>query len=221
MSEPRTLAQTIAAICAEHGVARIFGVPGGGSSLDLIRAFAERNISFVLARTEAAAAIMAAATAEATGTIGVVITTQGPGTASAANGIAHASLDRAPVFLISDGWTARQAAFDTHQVFDQRGLLAPITKASSRLEGDDPAEELQSLITLMKTEPWGPVYLEITGEHARRTVRPSTASVVEPARGSSDAESLAAACDLLGSAHRPVILVWFEARGPDIGRGIL
>src|SRR3546814_7221969 len=99
---------------------------------------------------------------------GVLITTQGPGTASAMNGIAHAALDRAPVLFISDGWPAARASFDTHQVFDQRRMSAAVVNASSRLESDDPAAELAWLIRQMRSATWGPVALELTGETDRR-----------------------------------------------------
>ena len=113
---------------------------------------------------------MAAATAEATGTFGVAMTTEGPGVASAVNGMAQASLDRSPVILISDGWTARQSAFDTHQVFDQQAVLKPLVRTATRLENDDVAAELERLIAEMMRAPWGPAYIELTGEAARRVV---------------------------------------------------
>lgn len=211
----KTVAQTIAATCKAKGVRRVFGVPGGGSCLDLIRAFAEEGIAFVLARTETAAVLMAAATAELTGGFGVAMTTQGPGTASATNGIAHASLDRAPVLLLTDGWTERQSRFDTHQVFDQRALMAPITKASTRLEGSEVADELERLIALMTTAPWGPVHVELTGENARRLV-PAAATVSPPPRGSNRTD-LDAARRLIASARRPVVLLGLEARTAGVG----
>ncbi len=55
-----------ARVRAPRGEARVRR-PGGGSSLDLMRAFDARDIGYVLARTETAAVIMAAASAEATG----------------------------------------------------------------------------------------------------------------------------------------------------------
>ena len=83
--------------------------------------------------------IMASATAELTGSIGVALTTKGPGVASAANGAACALLDRAPVVLVTDGFTEQQSGFITHQFIDQKALLAPVTKGHSRLE--DRSEE--------------------------------------------------------------------------------
>lgn len=214
MIRQASVAQTIANICKSKGVRRVFGVPGGGSCLDLIRAFGEEGIDFVLARTETAAVLMAAATAELTGGFGVAMTTQGPGTASAANGVAHASLDRAPVLLLTDGWTERQQTFDTHQVFDQRGLMAPIVKAGTRLEGHDVADELERLIALMTTAPWGPVHVELTGENARRLVPAGPA--VAPTAPTTSRTDIDAARRLIVSARRPVVLLGLEARAARV-----
>jgi acetolactate synthase-1/2/3 large subunit len=210
----RTVAQIIARICARNGVRAVFGVPGGGSSLDLIRAFAERDIDFILTRTEAGAAMGAAASAEATGAIGVVITTQGPGTASAVNGIAHASLDRCPVMLISDGWTPAQQCFDTHQACDQTALTAPIVKGATRLDGPDPAAELEALLDQARTPPWGPVYVELTGDVARRLVEDSEAPTPVQDVPTLDPARVEAARAMIAAAERPVLVVGLEARQP-------
>lgn len=217
----RNVAQVIARVCERHGVTRIFGVPGGGSSLDLIRAFAERGIPYILTRTEAAAAIMAAATAEATGAVGVAITTQGPGSASAANGIAHASLDRCPMIIISDGWTRRQATYDTHQAFDQQAVMAPLVRAATRLEGTDIAGELEDLLATAGTVPWGPIYIELTGEAARRVVEDHETASARVARAELDAVEVATAQALLAAAKRPVLLVGLEARERGSGERLV
>ncbi|MGZ0247043.1 MAG: thiamine pyrophosphate-binding protein, partial [Alphaproteobacteria bacterium] len=65
-NERPALAGAIAATLSSRGVKRIFGVPGGGSSLDLIDAAAQERIEFILCRNETAAAIMAAVTGELT-----------------------------------------------------------------------------------------------------------------------------------------------------------
>ncbi|MDP6883727.1 MAG: thiamine pyrophosphate-binding protein, partial [Rhodospirillales bacterium] len=94
MSTRPTVAQGLAAALEGLGVRRLFGIPGGGSSLDVIEAAGEKGIEFILARGETSAAIMAAVTAELSGTPGVIVTGVGPGAASAVNGIAYASLER-------------------------------------------------------------------------------------------------------------------------------
>ena len=84
----KSVAQILVTAFAANRVERIFGVPGGGSSLEIIDAAADAGIEFVLTRTESAAVMMAAVTAELTGGLGVALTTKGPGTASAVNGVA-------------------------------------------------------------------------------------------------------------------------------------
>ena len=130
MTTRRTVATTLMAELHRRGVRRMFGVPGGGSSLDLIEAGAAQGIDFVLARSETAAAIMAATTAELTGAPGVVLTGLGPGAAAATNGLAHAALDRAPVVLVSDAYPPEVAARVSHQRIDHAALFAPLVKAS-------------------------------------------------------------------------------------------
>ena len=132
MSTKTTLAESVVTALARHGVQRMFGIPGGGSSLDLIDAARDRGIDFVLARTEVAAALMAAVTGELTGAPGVVLAGVGPGAASIVNGIAYAHLERAPLLLFTDG-----PAASLHQSFDQNALFAPISKFQGRLRPGD------------------------------------------------------------------------------------
>lgn len=210
--EQLTVAEVIARACAAHGVKRAFGVPGGGSSLDLIEAFAGVGIEFQLCRTETGAALMAAADAEIRNGFGVAIATQGPGAASAMNGLAHASLDRAPVLFISDGWTPAQLVGDTHQVFDQHGMSSPVVKAASRLESDDPAGELDAVIGNMLAPPWGASHIVLTGENAKRRVSASVQPRSVPSAAPPATQVQGDAAGLLASAARPVLLVGLEAR---------
>jgi acetolactate synthase-1/2/3 large subunit len=192
-------------------VKRIFGVPGGGSSLDIIAAAADAGIEFILTRTENAAVMMAAVTAELNGTLGVALTTKGPGTASAANGVAYASLDRSPVMLLSDGFEPDEQDYITHQVFDQQVMLQPVTKGFSRLDGAAADQEISDLIDLAMTPPLGPVYVELTGAVARS--RP--AATQEPRRRAEhtvDELALADAEELVANSRRPVVVVGLEAR---------
>ena len=85
----------------------------------------------MLAHTEVSAALMACAEAELTGVPGVVVVGNGPGLASVVNGVAHAWLDRVPLFVISDRYTEAEPATTGHQILDQRALLAPVVKWSA------------------------------------------------------------------------------------------
>ena len=92
-----TTADAIIRALRDAGVQRMYGVPSGGSIVDLMEAGRRAGVRFVLAATEASAAMMAATEAELTGVPGVCLTTLGPGAANAMNGVAHAALDRAPL----------------------------------------------------------------------------------------------------------------------------
>ena len=154
-----TVAQGLAVALDRHGVRRLFGVPGGGSSLDVIDAAADRGMEFILAKGETSAAIMAAVTAELSGAPGVILTGVGPGAASAVNGIAYASLERAPVLLITDCFEDTPALSPLHQRFDQEALYAPLVKAYRRLSADDGAPAIEALLQTALEEPRG------TGAH--------------------------------------------------------
>ncbi len=216
-----TVAEILADAMAAHGVSRIFGVPGGGSSLDVMEAAAQRGIEFVLTRNENAAVMMAAATADLAGTLGVALTTKGPGVANAANGVACAALDRSPVMLITDGFTPQESGYVTHQVFDQTKFLAPVAKRSSRLDQEDVAAEIRGLIELARTPPFGPVHIEIAGPHARQAVD-ADPEQVRPRNIEDlvDEPAVTQAGELIRDASRPVIVAGLEARTPGASKAM-
>ena len=88
---------------------------------------------FVLAATETGAAIAAVAQAEVTGRPGVCLTTLGPGVASVVNGVACASLERAPLLVLTDSHAASAGGIFEHQRLDHRALLTPVTKWSATI----------------------------------------------------------------------------------------
>jgi acetolactate synthase-1/2/3 large subunit len=220
MSEKITIAQLLVRKLGQKGVSKIFGLPGGGSSLDVIAAASAQDIEFILTKTENAAVMMAGALSETTGVPGVALMTKGPGLTNSANGVAYASLDRAPVVVLTDGFTPKQLSYITHQVFDQKAVLAPIVKAVSRLESDDPEAEIEALLALACTEPMGPVHIELTSETARKLVSVSSESRLNATRTKvqSDEHTVSSAIQLqalqarLRLARRPIVVLGLEAR---------
>jgi acetolactate synthase I/II/III large subunit len=208
----RNGAQVLVEQLAARGVKRIFGVPGGDCSLDIIRAANEVGIDFVVARTENSAAMMAAATAELTNSLGVLLTTRGPGLANGVNGVAYASLDRAALVVISDGYENEQA-YISHQRFDQARVLEPLVKGSLRLDAPIALPALGPLLDLAMTAPFGPVYVEVTGGGMRTSipagaipVQPYVPPLVEHVPASFDA-----ARKMLAQASRPLIIAGLQA----------
>lgn len=193
---------------ADAGMPAIFGVPGGGSSLDLIAAAKAHGIPFVLARTENGAGIMASALAELTHRPVGLLTTRGPGVSNAANGMANAALERAPVILVADGFAQAESRYVTHQLFDQAGMMAPVTRA----RGVGAAEAPRILAAAMGA-PRGPGYLELAGDAARAPAAPGPAWAA-PVLEAPSPSALAEAARMLAAAARPAIIIGLEATAP-------
>jgi len=210
MTNSTTLAEGIVEALVGHGVRRLFGIPGGGSSLALIDAASATGIDFVLTRTETAAAIMAAVTGELTEIPGVVLTGIGPGATSAVNGIAYASLERAPLILFTDG-----PAASVHQALDQQVLFAPITKSQGRLRPENAQSELEAAIRTATTPPFGPVQFDLTAGDAAAPINLRASEARAPCPGV-EADALDRARELLVQSRRRVLVVGLEARwGPN------
>ena len=205
----------------EAGVACLFGVPGGGTNLDLIDAAGRAGLPFVLTSTETAAALAAMAQAEITGCPGACLTTLGPGATSIVNGVACSFLDRAPLIVFTDTYPAAARNVYEHQRLDHRALLAPITKWSATVAADTIADTLDRALDTAVAPPPGPVHLDCPGDVAAahvgelappRDLGPRGPSPIEPydddARDHGDGRLDA----LLSHSRRPLLLVGLGAR---------
>jgi len=209
-----SLAHYMTASLKRRGVRRMFGIPGGGSSLEIIDAGAKAGIDFVLTQTETAAALMAAVTAELSGVPSVVLTGVGPGAASAANGIAYAALEKAPVVLLTD---CGESGASLHQAFDQQALYRPLVKGGCRLTPDN-ADEFEALLDTALEPPFGPVHIDLSAGDAGRQITPPA-----PASQTGDRPlvgDVSAARDLLERSKKPVILAGLDARSDGGARAL-
>ncbi len=117
---------------SDHGVRRVFGIPGG-PSIPYMEAFRKDGIEFILTSHEASAAVMADVTARLTGVTGVCHATYGPGATNLSTGVGGALLDRSPVLALTsempDAWLGRTAQMN----IDHQAFFRPVTKATFRL----------------------------------------------------------------------------------------
>ncbi|HEY3064316.1 MAG TPA: thiamine pyrophosphate-binding protein [Methylomirabilota bacterium] len=199
------------------GVTRLFGVPGGGSSLDLIAAARGAGIDFVLTHGETAACIMAAVTGELTETPGAALVSLGPGAASAVNGVAYAHLDRAPLIVFTDRHPARVLPFTTHQRIDHAALFTPLAKASLGVEPESAAHWIAHAAQLALAEPRGPVHLDLPADVASRPALPVATACRPAPLPAPNPAILDDAARLLGRAARPLLIVGLQctANGAD------
>ena len=114
----------------DQGVKFIFGYPGG-SVLDIYDALHEKSdIEHVLVRHEQAAVHMADGYARATGDVGVVLVTSGPGATNAITGIATAYMDSVPLVVLSGQVPSHLIGNDAFQECDMVGISRPVVKHS-------------------------------------------------------------------------------------------
>jgi len=221
-AEP-TIAETFVTACAAHGVKRLFGVPGGGSSLDLIAAARAQDVGFVLTQTETAAVLMAAVTAELTGAPGVALTGIGPGAASALNGVAYAALERAPLLLVTDCAGPDPAVFSAHQRFDQGAVFSPLVKETARLDETAGTADIDRLLALAAAPPQGPVHVDLSAAVAAMPAVPPAANEALGRRENPeplDEAALTAGREILKHAKRPVIAAGLYARTAPAAAGL-
>jgi len=210
-----TVAQLVVEGLRKADVARLFGVPGGGSNLEVLEAAREQGLPFVLCRQESAALIMAAVTGELTGRPGAALSTLGPGVTASATGLAHAFLDRSPVIFLSDRHSEATLAFATHQVLDHAAHLAPIVKASLTLTADSASHLMAHAAQLALKEPRGPVHLDLPADLAGRAALPLAVNPFPPATRPPDAGLLDQAAAMIRGARRPLVVAGLQCRAAD------
>jgi acetolactate synthase-1/2/3 large subunit len=197
------------------GVQRIFGVPGGGSNLELLEAARAAGLPFVLCHQESAACVMAAVTGELTGAPGAVLSTLGPGVSASATGLAHAFLDRSPLIYLSDRHPSAALGFTTHQAFDHAAFLAPIVKGSVTVTAESASHAIAHAAQLALKEPRGPVHLDLPADVASQAAVPFATSVRPTDLSQPSPADLDAAAAMIRRAKRPVVLVGLQCRGGD------
>ncbi|WP_409425907.1 acetolactate synthase 3 large subunit [Pseudoalteromonas sp. RW-H-Ap-1] len=140
----------------------IFGYPGG-SVLDLYDAlFQQDDIEHILVRHEQAATHMADGYARATGEVGVVLATSGPGATNCITGIATAYMDSIPMVVLSGQVPTNLIGDDAFQETDIVGCSRPIVKHSFNCRS---ASEIPNILAkafyIASTGRPGPVVVEL------------------------------------------------------------
>ncbi len=210
-----TVAELIVEGLLRAEVPRLFGVPGGGSNLEVLEAARARGLPFVLCHQEWAATIMAAVTGELTGRPGAVLSTLGPGVTASATGLAHALLDRSPLLYVSDRHPASVLAYATHQYVDHAAHLGPIVKGSVTVSPDSAGHWVAHAVQLALAEPRGPVHLDLPADVAGApAVRVATA-VTPPTMPTPDDALVERAAEMIRGAKRPLVIAGLGCRAAD------
>ncbi len=158
-----TGSEIVVRILLEQGCDTVFGYPGG-QVLDIYDSLYRhrKEIKHVLTAHEQGAAHAADGYARATGRVGVVIATSGPGATNLVTGIATAYMDSVPMVAICGNVPTTQIGTDSFQEIDITGITVPITKYNffvKRIE--DLADAVRRAFVLAKTGRPGPVLIDV------------------------------------------------------------
>jgi acetolactate synthase-1/2/3 large subunit len=133
-----TGAQAVIRSLEEIGVDVIFGIPGGAVLPVYDPLFDSQKLRHVLVRHEQGAGHAASGYAHATGKVGVMMATSGPGATNLVTPLADAQMDSIPVVAITGQVGRSLIGTDAFQEADISGITMPITKHNFLVRnGDD------------------------------------------------------------------------------------
>src|SRR5262245_49044755 len=161
-SLPRGAEILIEALCFE-GVDTIFGYPGGAVLHIYDELWRARDrITHYLVRHEQGAVHMAEGYARATGRVGVVLVTSGPGATNAVTGIANAYMDSTPIVVITGQVPKHLIGTDAFQEVDTVGITRPCVKHNYLVrEARDLPAIVREAFHLARSGRPGPVVIDI------------------------------------------------------------
>ncbi|MDX6303123.1 MAG: acetolactate synthase large subunit [Blastocatellia bacterium] len=146
-----------------EGVDSIFGYPGGAVLHIYDELWRARDrITHYLVRHEQGAVHMAEGYARASGRVGVVLVTSGPGATNAVTGIANAYMDSTPIVVITGQVPLPLIGTDAFQEVDTVGITRPCVKHNYLVRDvRDLAAIVHEAFHLARTGRPGPVVIDI------------------------------------------------------------
>lgn len=211
-----TTAERIARALRDEGIELAFGLPGGEVT-ELIEAMRAVGIRFLLTKHESSAAFAAQTYGLLTGTVGISVTTLGPGATNVVTGVANAYLDRAPLLAFSANLHSTRQSLATHQKINLSALFAPITKAQIAMTTGHVERNVRRASALALGDRPGPVFVELASDLAVTSADDPDLQALPTRRMerilgvAADVASLREVADRLGHAVRPIVLAGWDA----------
>ena len=217
-------AQIIVETLIEQGASTVFGYPGG-QVIDIYDALylAQDRIHHIITAHEQGAAHAADGYARATGKVGVVIATCGPGATNLVTGIATAYLDSVPLVAITGNVPNSLIGRDSFQEVDITGVTMPITKHNFLVKHvEDLADTIREAFRIAKSGRPGPVLVDVPKDVQNALYEYTAQKPVEkdpvPAVNDSEIEK---AIEMILAAEKPYIYIGGGAITDDAGAEVL
>ncbi|SAK43764.1 thiamine pyrophosphate protein [Caballeronia temeraria] len=209
----------------EHGVERVFCVPGESFLAVLDSLHDETSkIQTIVCRHEAAAANMAEAVGKLTGKPGVAIVTRGPGATHASIGVHTAFQDSTPMILLIGQCARDHMDREAFQEIDYRRMFGQMAKWVAQIDDPRRVPEYMShaFHTAMSGRP-GPVVLALPEDMLTETIAAVPAAPrYQRVAASPSAAQIERLRELLANAKKPFVIAggsgWTEAATQDFAR---
>ncbi len=202
-------AQILLEVLKEQQVDTIFGYPGGFVLTIYDELYKASDwLTHVITCHEQHAAHAADGYARATGKVGVVIATSGPGATNLVTGIANAYLDSIPLVAITGNVPLDLIGRDSFQEVDIKGITMPITKHNYMVKDVTKlADIVREAFVLASTGRKGPVLIDIPKDIqlAKCEYQKAEPKAEHPLAPS--AEMLTEAAALIKASKRPFLYV--------------
>ena len=194
------------------GAKTVFGIPGQ-HALGLFDAMGRGNLRFVSSRMENNSAFAADGYSRATGEVGVLFLSTGPGALTSLAGLQEAYATGVPMVVVAsqiplEGLGARRKGM-LHQLDDQKASAANVTKSQRLIQhASGIPSAIQDAWTEAISSPQGPVWLEIPQNVLLDPIMvpPVEDALAEAADNPPRVELVREAVKWLQSAERPAII---------------
>ncbi|OGL41945.1 MAG: acetolactate synthase, large subunit, biosynthetic type [Candidatus Schekmanbacteria bacterium RIFCSPHIGHO2_02_FULL_38_11] len=154
--------QVIIDTLLKQGVDTVFGYPGGQNIPIYDALYGVKDITHILTRHEQGAIHAADGYARATGKVGVVFATSGPGATNLVTGLANANMDSVPLVAVTGQVPTSMIGNDSFQEADIYGISVPITKYNYLVKDVTKLERvLVEAFHIAKSGRTGPVLVDV------------------------------------------------------------
>lgn len=210
--QPITGSEAVIRSLIAEGVETIFGYPGGAIMpiYDALYDFQDQ-VHHILVRHEQGATHAAQGYARASGKVGVVFATSGPGATNLVTGLADAHMDSTPMVCITGQVAAHLLGTDAFQETDVIGITMPITKWNIQVtRAEDIPGAIAKAFYIARNGRPGPVLVDITknAQVAKADFEYKKCEYIRSYHPVPELqeEEIEAAAALINSAKRPYIL---------------
>jgi acetolactate synthase-1/2/3 large subunit len=207
----KTGAQIVVDTLVELGVETMFGYTGG-VVLPLFDRLYDAPIRFIIPRHEQGGCHMADAYARASGKVGVVIATSGPGACNLTTGLGTAMMDSVPLVAITGQVRTDLIGNDAFQEADTTGITRPVTKYNSIVKDiKDLERTVREAFHIASTGRPGPVLIDVPVDIlVGKCTCNGKAAIDLPGykiRTKGHARQISMAAEAINKAERPVLYV--------------